>query len=374
MTVPARALSFWISEYFADADLARTSKTTYATWLRKFTTFLTSNLHIQSPTIDDLTESNLREYLRWTKARKAQQRSLFHRGDALPLHLDNNTIRSAFYPLTALCSYLANERRILPQNPMAAIKLPPRKYSAGLRASARDSDVMLLLGAIDKNPDPAKRALELAVVWTLTDSCMRIGALVNATLSGLDLERQEIRVVDKGDKTCTYLFTAACADAVRVWLDYRPTDCTHDYLFCRNKVSKIADEGIRDMIKRYCAQLGLNPKTMLPHSMRHGAAHRLQLSNTPLACIQLRLQHQRIETTLRYLQAGKTKEDLNASKAVSLANTIQRAATTAAVRTAASFHPYAPAGEGGRRVVSRSLAKDAEHHAKYMQRRRGELP
>ncbi|MDR3707163.1 MAG: tyrosine-type recombinase/integrase [Capsulimonadaceae bacterium] len=355
-------LQFWFDEYLKDTELQPSTRKTYTSWFRKFHAFLVNDLHIAEPMISDLTEDNLREYLRYTKSRPCEKPSIFHEDPTkLPI-VDSNTVRSAFYVIRALCEYLI-ERRVITDNPYKLLNLPKRKYNQGLRPEAQDADIVQVLQAASTNPDPADRALNLAMLWTLIDSCMRVTALTNMTLAGLDLARREAKVRDKGDKTVTYAFSDTTADAIAAWLAYRPKNCKHNFVFCRGPEMKVGADGVRKYIRELCGSLGIDYRTILPHSLRHAGADRLQKSGVQIGTIQSRLGHKRLETTVRYLQAGKDKASIDASKSVSLANSMNLAAVQAP-------KPYDRPADAPRVITRTMLQKAQTAHDFARQRRR----
>jgi site-specific recombinase XerD len=251
---------------------------------------------------------------------------------------------------------------MLTDNPYKLLTLPKRKYNQGLRPEAQDTDIVRVLQAASTNPDPADRALNLAMLWTLIDSCMRVTALTNMTMSGLDLVRREATVKDKGDKTITYAFSDTTADAIAAWLAYRPKNCKHNYVFCRGPEMKVGADGVRKDIRELCESLGIDYRTILPHSLRHAGADRLQKSGVQIGTIQSRLGHKRLETTVRYLQAGKDRASIDASKSVSLANTM----------SAAAVQPPKPIDRqaDSPRIINRAVQQKPQNPREFAQQRR----
>jgi len=185
-------LWFWFNEYMAHAELTKSSRKTYTSWFRRCHSFLTDNLNIVSPTVDEMNEDTLDDYLLYTKNRPCQQKSIFHPGSIMPEHVDPNTVRSAFYIIKALCIYLM-KKEVITNNPYLLIDLPKRKYNTGLRPQAEDENIMKVIQAASEIPDPAARVLNKAIPWTLADACIRVTALTNMTMTGLDWQDSKQR-------------------------------------------------------------------------------------------------------------------------------------------------------------------------------------
>jgi site-specific recombinase XerD len=160
---------------------------------------------------------------------------------------------------------------------------------------------------------------------------MRISELAGLTIDRLDLARQRLRVVGKGNKERQLLFGGPAASALRGYLDTaRPIlaargDNDDGTVFLNAHGGPLSARGARMAIGRWVDAVGAPSRTS-PHTLRHSFATHLLEGGADLRVVQELLGHVNLQTTQIYTH-------------------LSDAALRSAYRDA---HPRARRGSGGR--------------------------
>jgi len=110
----------------------------------------------------------------------------------------------------------------------------------------------------------------------------------------------------KGQKDGIVPLVAEVVAAVADWLRERG-DCKHPFLFDIDGARRMADEGLRTLLKQVAAAARRRgAPNFLPHSLRHNCADRMHRNGAPLRDVQAMLRHERLTTTEKYLRDGTT--------------------------------------------------------------------
>lgn len=137
-----------------------------------------------------------------------------------------------------------------------------------------------------------------ALVEVLLGSAVRIGELLSAERSGLDLANRELRVIGKGNKERMAFLSERAARWLETYLSLRSD--THPSLFVTQDGERVLKRtDIWRFFARYRRLAGIE-KPVRPHILRHTAATWLLFQGCPIGHIKEILGHERLETTCRY--------------------------------------------------------------------------
>jgi site-specific recombinase XerD len=152
---------------------------------------------------------------------------------------------------------------------------------------------------VTSKDQPHRQGLRFrALVETLLGSAMRIGELLSLDRSSIDFEREEARVIGKGNKERIVFFTDRALYWLKRYLEIRNDD-SRALFVSQNGQSRLSRTDIWRPFHRYRILAGLN-KPVRPHLLRHTAATQLLFNGCPVGHIKEILGHERLETTCRY--------------------------------------------------------------------------
>lgn len=218
-----------------------------------------------------------------------------------------------------LREYLANEKaRGICDNTLKGLREIYSSYFNWLqRESLIDRNPVVNLGTIkvpkkkkelysDVDLEKLKRnctnARDLAIVLFLYATCCRIGEVVELNRDSVIIENQKLVVHGKGDKERKVYFDAVTAEALKQYLDERTDDCPA--LFVNRYGERFQGNGIREMLNRLAERAGVNH--VHPHKFRRTKATDLARHGMPIQDVQAILGHEKIDTTMQYVQLNDT--------------------------------------------------------------------
>jgi integrase/recombinase XerD len=181
-------------------------------------------------------------------------------------------------------------------NPARKLKRPPVPVEP--RRGIDYNDMVRLVEVARGSPR------DYALMMFLADTACRAGGVAGLTRSDLDLDRMRAVVREKGQggekKARTVFFKHATRDALRAWLQLRPS-CKHDYVFTgiRRPHKRMTSSGVYFVIERHAECIGLNVGWN-PHNWRHGGARAMIKRGANLAQVQQLLGHTDISVTSKF--------------------------------------------------------------------------
>jgi len=215
------------------------------------------------------------------------------------------TVQSYVRHVKRLFSWLTEEGH-LDTNPADRIKAhKPRQRE--VKAISRDDFVALLAtteggSAIDRR--------DRAMILLLADSGARAGGVCGLRVQDVDLDNGVAKVIEKGGRSRYVYLTEVTAQAIRDWLDVRPSD-KGDWLFTSLRHydnDAVSPNGLRQMLKRRAKRAGVSGPCN-PHAFRHGFAIAYLMSGGDLASLADLLGHSNIMVTREYYSVF-TREQL----------------------------------------------------------------
>ena len=185
--------------------------------------------------------------------------------------------------------------------------LSPDLLKRKLRVKVPDSlpraidplDVRRLLAVI-------RRPRDRAMVLVLLRTGMRIGELLNTTLSDVNLSEKRIEIFETQKNRVgrvVYLAEDAC-QALAHWLELRPRKTV--LIFSGQGVRPLSYEVARSSFGALLLDAGLSHKGYTLHCLRHTFASELLNAGMRLECLQPLLGHSSIEMTRRYARLTDT--------------------------------------------------------------------
>lgn len=138
-----------------------------------------------------------------------------------------------------------------------------------------------------------------ALILFLVDTACRIGGAQSLLIARLDLAARTASLTEKGQRIVDVYFSEITADALRHWLTLRPA-VAHPAVWTgpRPAHATLTVRGLSDIIRRLAQQTGAS-RAWGPHSIRHSVAFAYQRSGVAPNITQRKLNHERVETTLR---------------------------------------------------------------------------
>ncbi|HSJ00156.1 MAG TPA: tyrosine recombinase XerC [Patescibacteria group bacterium] len=189
-------------------------------------------------------------------------------------------------------------------DPLAGVRAP-RRPSRLPRVLSVDEAASLVTAPTRGVPrDEALARRDAAMLELLYATGMRISELAGLTIDRLDLARQRLRVVGKGNKERQLLFGAPAARALRHYLEVaRPTLASRgdagSAVFLNASGGPLSVRGARMVIERWAAAIGAPSRTS-PHTLRHSFATHLLEGGADLRVVQELLGHANLQTTQVY--------------------------------------------------------------------------
>jgi site-specific recombinase XerD len=213
----------------------------------------------------------------------------------------------------------ATRSDLAPGDPWGAIATPrlPRRLPRVLEVEQVDALLAVVEADLEALPgdDPEHAALRLAlalrdraIVETAYAAGLRISELASATLSNLELQRGELRVLGKGRKERIGLLGRPSRRALAEYLeDGRPillerrvgAEAPPVEIFLNHLGGPLGVRGLRYRFDRLCARAGL-PVGVSPHTLRHSFATHLLDGGADLRVVQELLGHENLATTQIY--------------------------------------------------------------------------
>jgi integrase/recombinase XerC len=204
----------------------------------------------------------------------------------------------------AFFAYLERESAI-EKNPVALIQSPKlrRKLPTFLPAEKAAS---VMEAPLEANVRELDRLRDSALLELLYGSGLRVSELTSLDLEHLDLSREEVRVLGKGNKERLVPVGDKARAALELYVARRAEfrhpkrgDQEPRALFLGRLGRRIGVRWVQKLVQRYGA-LGAGRSDLHPHALRHSCATHLLEGGADLRVIQELLGHSSLSTTQRY--------------------------------------------------------------------------
>jgi integrase/recombinase XerC len=195
----------------------------------------------------------------------------------------------------AFFAYLARDHGFV-RNPCIGVRAPksPRRLPKAL-----SPDEAIKLVSIDADDPFSIR--DRAILELFYSSGLRLSELTSLESADINLSDATVRVVGKGNKTRIVPVGSHALQAVRTWLDVRPTLAAESEpaLFVNQRGAGISPRVVQNRLKAWAVKQGL-PGHVHPHMLRHSFASHVLQSSGDLRAVQEMLGHASISTTQVY--------------------------------------------------------------------------
>ncbi len=263
--------------------------TAYRKDIEQFEEFLSRFFESEGIALKEITRLMVRDFLRSLSENERSNRTLARKV---------TTIRAFF-------KYCVSSE-LVAENPVAGMPTP--KFGKKLPKYFTEEEIRKLLELPDLT---TKFGIRNRAILELLYSCgMRISEIANARIGQLDLRREMIRIIGKGNKErIVPLGQWACA-SLRSYLKARvrfESEESADFLFLSKSGKPLTPDELREILDRYII-LVADTKGYSPHSIRHSFATHLLSHGADLKAVQEMLGHSNLSTTEVYTHL--TIEDL----------------------------------------------------------------
>lgn len=201
-----------------------------------------------------------------------------------------------------------HEKSLIADDPTEEVDSP--KVKKRLPTTLAEEDVARLLTAPAAQKTP-KNLRDMALLYLLYATGMRVTEVVSLQLSDLDLARNELYCPGKDGQVRTLPFDEETEAVLQEYLEHgRPHLVKNEEetaLFLNHRGHQLTRQGLWLIIKAYASQANLS-EDVTPHTLRHSfAAHKLE-SGADLQRVQQLLGHANISTTQVYAQVAEEEE------------------------------------------------------------------
>lgn len=142
-----------------------------------------------------------------------------------------------------------------------------------------------------------RNARDRAILHFLSSTGCRVSEMTELNREDVDLERLECIVHGKGNKERTVFMSDAAGAAIREYLEGRRDD--NEALFVGRCRERLQPGGVRFMLNELAERAGV--EHVHPHKFRRTRATELTRRGMPIQVVAKILGHEKIDTTMRYL-------------------------------------------------------------------------
>ena len=184
-------------------------------------------------------------------------------------------------------------------NPASGVRAPKGRQRLPKTLDTDQAAQLFTAPAADGGAASERDLRDRAMVELLYGSGLRLAELVAVDVRDLDLRSGFVTVVGKGDKTRIVPVGRAAQEALRAYLETRPTVRGEDPLFIGRAGRRISARNVQLRLKRLAAIASGNDGVH-PHMLRHSFASHLLESSGDLRAVQELLGHANLSTTQIY--------------------------------------------------------------------------
>jgi site-specific recombinase XerD len=235
--------------------------------------------HNQSLSPESLSRAHVRAYLAQLQKEQGLARS------------------SLLRRISALRSFARHLRElgVLKSDPFLNVPMP--KKEARLPKFLTETEMGSLLSSTPGGP-VRLQARDRAVLELLYSSGLRRSEISSLNIGDVDFMGGTVRVFGKGQRERIVPVGETALTALRTYLKSRPGAAAGAPLFLNDKGSRLSDQGVAWLLKRWTRATGFKPVT--PHVFRHSFATHLLDKGCDLRSVQEMLGHKNLATTQVY--------------------------------------------------------------------------
>jgi len=230
------------------------------------------------------------------------------RGWVVDMHhegLSPTTIARRLHGLRSFWSYLL-ACDYVHDDPVRKVSVPKRERTLPRYLTADELEA--LLEAAQRNKFVICAFRNYAIISVLIFTGMRRGEVIGLRIGDVSLAEKVIRVRGKGGKMRVIPLVDRAVEAVRDWLELRPSHKGHDYLFTTTHGNPIAPWRMHRIWRTVLEESSIEAQGVTLHTLRHSMATLLlQSGECSLVEIQRILGHSRLDTTAIYLHVTESE-------------------------------------------------------------------
>ena len=234
-------------------------------------------------------------------------------GDMMKAGAAPTSVARSLSAIKGLYKFLLREKQIK-SDPTLNVISPkkPQRLPKALSKSAIDT--LISSPKADSKGEIGPREIrDWAMLELIYSTGLRVSELVNLRISDVDLEREFVRCIGKGNKERIVLLGDSAKNALVKYLmvarshmrkELKAVD--NDYLFITSRGSAMTRQAFWKIVKKRASICGIS-KDVSPHTMRHSFATHLLENGADLRSVQELLGHADITTTQIYTNLSNTK-------------------------------------------------------------------
>lgn len=213
---------------------------------------------------------------------------------------DKIGINAVIYKHSVMKTFLAYYyvRREINRNVAEQIIMPHLKEKPIIRLFP--DEVKKLLAAVD--PKQRHYLRDYTILFFFLSTGVRLSELIGLDIKHIDLDNASFTVHRKGGKIEVLYMTAELQEQLRVYMNSIDTHDEDAPLFASEDNPRIADNTLRDMVKKYVKKAGIHKK-ITPHKLRSTFGTNLYRKTRDIYAVARCLGHSSVNTTKKYYVA-----------------------------------------------------------------------
>lgn len=321
----------YTKDFFRGVEHRTQSRTriAYAYDLKVFFHFLLqSNPHLQSKysdikeiplsVLDELTVSDIEEYMEYLKYREEADKEVFNKERAIKRKI---SCLKSFY------KYFY-EKESLHNNPLARVALPKLNEKEIIRLEV--DEVVNFLDEVESGNKLSKKQKEyheknkirdMAILSLMLGTGIRVSECVGLNISDIDFGISGIHIHRKGGKEQTVYFGDEVVEALEAYMEQRkllfPVSGHEDALFLSLQLKRISVRSVENLVKKY-ATIVTPLKKITPHKLRSTYGTNLYRETDDIYLVADVLGHSDVNTTRKHYAALEDDRRRRARNAVKL--------------------------------------------------------